>query len=142
MNSNTKSANAGGDQSTGATDVLNEYTIEYAEDLFKRDTVLQSTRKVNLMKYIPENRKILIIQENSDSVIVMNEDFDILSKLESSKVVPTVAPTGTSKENLAAKASKVDKLNSIRRFYIYIIFFTLFIFFLKKESFFFKSLLS
>ena len=73
------------------------------------------------MKYIPENRKILIIQENSDSVIVMNEDFDILSKLESSKIIPTVAPTGTSKENLAAKASKVEKLNSIRSFHIYII---------------------
>ena len=60
------------------------------------------------MKYIPENRKILIIQENSDSVIVMNEDFEILSKLESSKIVPTVGPSGTSKENQAAKASKVE----------------------------------
>lgn len=45
-----------------------------------RDTVLQSTRKVSMMKYIPETKKILVVSEGADSILVLSEDFNVLSK--------------------------------------------------------------
>ena len=60
--------------------MLNEYTIEYAEDLHMRDSVLLATRKVSLMRYIPETKKILVISEDADNILVMKEDFTVLSK--------------------------------------------------------------
>jgi hypothetical protein len=63
-----------------ASEVLNEYTIEYAEDLHMRDSVLLATRKVSLMRYIPETKKILVISEDADNILVMKEDFSVLSK--------------------------------------------------------------
>ena len=71
--------------------MLNEYTIEYAEDLHMRDSVLLATRKVSLMRYIPETKKILVISEDADNILVMKEDFTVLSKgvLSASKCLYT-----------------------------------------------------
>ena len=60
--------------------MFNEYTIEYAEDILMRDTELQSTRKIALMRYVPETKKILVIPENADNILVMDEDFKIVSR--------------------------------------------------------------
>ena len=59
------------------------------------------------MKYIPENKKILIIQENSDSVLIMNEKFDILSRLESSKIIQLNGSSSSMKDNQGTKLIKV-----------------------------------
>ena len=50
-----------------------------------RDTVLQSTRKVDLMRYVPELKKILLISEGSDSIMVMSDDFNVLSRGKQTK---------------------------------------------------------
>ena len=77
-----QSTKSGLGSSETAADILNEYTIEYAEDIAMRDTVLQSTRKVDLMRYVPELKRILLIAEGSDSIMVMSDDFSVLSRGE------------------------------------------------------------
>jgi hypothetical protein len=88
LSSQGKAKGLGGVDPTGGSDILNEYTIEYAEDISRRDQILQSTRTVSLMRYVPENKKILLISENSDNILVMDSEFKLLSKIEATRVQP------------------------------------------------------
>jgi hypothetical protein len=40
------------------------------------------------MRYVPENKKILLISENSDNILVLDSEFKLLSKIEAARVQP------------------------------------------------------
>jgi hypothetical protein len=63
------------------SNVLNEYVIEYKEDVLRRDTILSSHRIVTLMKFIPELRKFIILTENSNHFLLVDEDFKINTEI-------------------------------------------------------------
>lgn len=77
---------SGGDGKASESDNLDEYIIEYGEDILMRDRYLSPHRYVSLMKYIPDIRRILIVTEGSDSILIFDESFRLKSQLYPSKV--------------------------------------------------------
>ena len=53
-----------GDNTVGGDYSLEQYVIEYGEDFLYRDRVLSAYRDVVQMRYVPENRKILVSAAN------------------------------------------------------------------------------
>lgn len=51
-----------------------------------RDHVLSAYRFISLMRYVPDNRKILIISEDADNVMIFDEKFRLHTQLYPSKV--------------------------------------------------------
>ena len=76
----------------GGRDNLNEYIIEYAEDILLRDNVLSEFRQILGFKHVPQEKRILITLNDSDDVLVFNEKFDLLSRIEpcNLKVLPGI----------------------------------------------------
>jgi hypothetical protein len=60
-----KSSNPATSSGKDEANTLDEYSIEYGEEPLMRDHILSSHRFVVNMKFIPENRKIFVIQEVS-----------------------------------------------------------------------------
>lgn len=65
---------------------LEQYVIEYGEAHLDRDHVLSAYRFISLMRYIPENRKIVVISEDADNVLIFDEKFRVHTQLYPSKV--------------------------------------------------------
>ena len=98
--SNKRSDNTVGDFS------LEQYVIEYGEDFLFRDRVLSAYRMVAQMKYVPENRKILVhrlfttsfskcinrvcwyqlVAEEADSIQFFDDRFHVYSVLQPAKL--------------------------------------------------------
>ena len=55
------------------SDSLNEYVIEYAEDLMHRDTLLSPYRLISIFKWEPTIRSIMLVQQDSDCIILFSE---------------------------------------------------------------------
>jgi hypothetical protein len=51
---------------------LEQYVIEYGESHLERDRVLSAYRFISLMRYVPENRKILVIPEDAGNIVCHN----------------------------------------------------------------------
>ena len=60
---------------------IDEYVIEYAEDSLRRDTVLSPYRQAALMRFVPAERRFLIIPDESDRVVLMDEKFKIRGEI-------------------------------------------------------------
>lgn len=73
-------------ESNGNEDNLDQYVVNYGEDLLERDHVLSSHRHNVVMKFIPENRRILVVPEDSDHILILNENFHIHSTLYPHKI--------------------------------------------------------
>lgn len=65
---------------------LEQYVIEYAEAHLERDRVLSAYRFTSLMRYVQDTRKILVISEDADNVMIFDEDFKLHTQLYPSKV--------------------------------------------------------
>lgn len=65
---------------------LEQYVIEYGEELLQRDHVLSAYRFVTLMRHVPETHKLLVISEDSDYVLILDEKFRTHSQLYPNKV--------------------------------------------------------
>lgn len=65
---------------------LEQYVIEYAEAHLERDRVLSAYRFISLMRYVNETRKIVVISEDADNVMIFDEDFKLYTQLYPSKV--------------------------------------------------------
>lgn len=81
-NSRNGQVNASGE--TGFS--LEQYVIEYGEEVLQRDHVLSAYRFVTQMRYIPETKKILLIPEDSDNILILDEKFRLYTQLYPSKV--------------------------------------------------------
>jgi WD40 repeat protein len=66
---------------------LDEYVIEYAEDFTARDHFLSPHRTVHSLRYIPEMKRLVLILHDSDSIVMVDENFRIMSQLCPSKVL-------------------------------------------------------
>ncbi len=53
-------SNKQGDNTVGGDYAMEQYVIEYGEDFLYRDRVLSAYRDVVQMRYVPENKKILV----------------------------------------------------------------------------------
>lgn len=69
------------------SDSLDEYVIEYGEELMLRDRVLSPHRYITLMRHVPETRRLLVIPEGSDNIFIFDEQFKLRSHLYPSKIV-------------------------------------------------------
>ena len=65
---------------------LEQYVIEYQEQILERDHILSAYRYVSLMRHIPELRKIVVIAEDADNVMVFDEKFRIHAQLYPYKI--------------------------------------------------------
>ena len=57
--------------------ILDEYTIEYSEDMLMRDKVLPAQSSVSCMRYIPETQKIAVIVNNSSFIRILDDTFNL-----------------------------------------------------------------
>eukprot|EP01033_Poteriospumella_lacustris_P016806 gene16806-12025_t len=48
---------------------LDQYVIEYGEEVLQRDRILSAYRLVSVMRYVPDSRKIYIISEDADNIL-------------------------------------------------------------------------
>eukprot|EP00981_Chlorochromonas_danica_P013586 scaffold6531_cov169-Ochromonas_danica.AAC.8 len=65
---------------------LDEYVIEYGEEILHRDHILSAYRFVSQMRYVGETHKLLVIPEDSDHVLLLNEKFHLHAQLYPSKI--------------------------------------------------------
>jgi hypothetical protein len=103
------------------TNSLDEYSIEYGEEPLLRDHVLSSHRFVSNMKFVPENRRIFVIQEDSDNVLIMNEKFKIMSQIYPSKIqiLGSVTKSDANKDGGGGNNSAATALGALRRINVY-----------------------
>lgn len=109
-----------GDTSTNNNDDLDEYVIEYNEEILLRDRVLSNHRQNVLMRFIPTTRKILIVPENSDKIILFSESFKVHSELYPSKIkaigntIPSISTEEAEIQNSRAN-SKSDPVSNYQK---------------------------
>lgn len=80
---NKKAIGSGKDTMSQA---LDSYVIEYGEEFLQRDHILSAYRMVSVMRYIPETRKVFIVSEDSDNILMLDEKFRMHAQLYPSKV--------------------------------------------------------
>lgn len=67
---------------------IEEYIVEYEEDVTKRDHTLSSHIPVQSMKYITENKLILVVPIQSEIIYVFySKSFHLRSKIDPSQIV-------------------------------------------------------
>jgi WD40 repeat protein len=91
--------------------VIIEYVIEYGEDVLMRDHVLASHRYISMVRHITDNKRFLVIPEDSDHIIVMDEEFRLISQLFPYKV-QIVGGAMTKKQLEAANAAQAPGAGS------------------------------
>ena len=70
--------------------VLNEYVITYTEDLAKRDKFLSSQKEVWSTHYFPDNRRLAVVNKNSDRVMIVDEHFNLITTIECNRLSSAV----------------------------------------------------
>ena len=91
---------------------LEQYVIEYQEQILERDHILSAYRYVSLMRHIPELRKIVVIAEDADNVMVFDEKFRIHAQLYPYKI-QTLGSFSTKLET-EIKEKQIKNPNHIR----------------------------
>ena len=70
--------------------VLNEYVITYTEDVVKRDKFLSSQKEVWSVHYFPDNRRLAVVNKNSDRVMIVDEHFHLITTIECNRLSSAV----------------------------------------------------
>ena len=96
---------------------LEQYVIEYAEAHLDRDHVLSAYRFISLMRYVQETRKILVISEDADNVMIFDESFRVHTQLYPSKV--QIIGNFSKDSASDSKADKGPKTSGFPRVVIY-----------------------
>ena len=65
---------------------LDRYVIQYGEDISLRDKFLSAFRHHSVMHYVNELKRILLVSEDSDHILILNENFKLVSKLYPNKI--------------------------------------------------------
>lgn len=68
------------------SDSLDEYIIEYGEDMLLRDKFLSNFRFASLMQYIPVLKKFMMVVEDSNVVNITDDKFRPISKINPTKI--------------------------------------------------------
>jgi WD40 repeat protein/Ca2+-binding EF-hand superfamily protein len=80
------SSKQAGSMAEPGSDVLDEYKIQYREVLHLRDRHLSAHRLISLCKHVPEIKRILVIPEGANHVLIFNESFQLFSTLDPNDV--------------------------------------------------------
>jgi hypothetical protein len=65
---------------------LNQYSIEYSENMDVIDTTLTSYLTLHQVRYVPENRRLLVLEESGHELFVFNDQFGHLSTIDPMKI--------------------------------------------------------
>ena len=65
---------------------LDVYHIEYIEERQRRDRVLSSQQVLWAMRYFPGSKRIAIIPTDSDRIMMMDENFTLLTTIEGARL--------------------------------------------------------
>jgi hypothetical protein len=65
---------------------LDQYVIEYGEEVLHRDHILSAYRFVAQMRHIPETRKIILIPEDSDNILILTEQYQLHAQVYPNKI--------------------------------------------------------
>lgn len=100
---------------------LDQYVIEYGEEILQRDHILSAYRLVSVMRYVSEVRKLLIISEDSDNVLVLDEKFRLHAQIYPTKlqVVGGASALTKPKESSNESITKATKSSHQPRSMIY-----------------------
>eukprot|EP01038_Epipyxis_sp_PR26KG_P009407 gene9407-12668_t len=85
---------------------LDQYTIEYGEELLQRDHVLSAYRLVSVMHFVRDNRRIIVIPEDSDNIMILDEKYRIHAQLYPSKLQVVGGSASKDKSNSTFDGSK------------------------------------
>lgn len=62
-------------------DALDNYVIQYGEDTIVKDHVINSYTPISVMRYLHDMHRIMVIQEKSDKVLMVNDSFNLIGEL-------------------------------------------------------------
>jgi WD40 repeat protein len=89
---------------------LDQYIIEYGEEILQRDHILSAYRLVSQFRYVPEVRKLLVLSEDADNVLVLDEKFRLHAQIYPTKlqVIGNAKPKdhGNDSSNAGGKNTK------------------------------------
>ena len=86
-------------------DTLDEYVIEYGEDMLLRDKFLSNFRFASVMQYINVLKKFLVVVEDSNIVHITDDKFRPISKINPLKI--QIQGDLQSKEEVGAASSNL-----------------------------------
>jgi len=98
----------GGDGGPVASHSLDEYVIEYGEDITLRDKLLSPHRPVTLMKYFPEPKRFAIIPDDAEQVLIFDDKFKLRSQLS-----PYNLPIPSGKREAGSKESSNNEVAAV-----------------------------
>ena len=77
-----------GDATTAASSLqnLNQYTIEYTVNHDIIDSTLTSYLPLNLVRHIPESKRLMVLEDSGREMLVFNEDFQHLCTIDPLKL--------------------------------------------------------
>jgi hypothetical protein len=70
----------------GGSDSLNDYVIEYSEDIMLRDKILSPYRMITNFKWVQAVRRFALIQDESPYIMFFNEAFECTSNIYPNKL--------------------------------------------------------
>ncbi len=88
------------------TNALDEYTIEYMENIALRDNVLSPHRLVTLMRHFPEINRVFVAVEDGESLYAFDEKFEVKSMINP-VVITTKAHSNEKGPAIADRDKKV-----------------------------------
>lgn len=91
---------------------LDQYVIEYGEEVLQRDRILSAYRLVSVMRYVPDTRKIYIISEDADNILMLDEKYRLHAQLYPSKIqIPGPGAASSTSKNAVAAAAALAAAN-------------------------------
>eukprot|EP01042_Synura_sphagnicola_P005354 gene5354-6827_t len=85
---------AGSSNPLAENDLLDQYFIEYVEEVGHRDTTLNSFLPIANMRHVPEAKRLIVVPEDSDHVILFDDRFNHLANISPAKVKGTAGALG------------------------------------------------
>ena len=77
---------------------INESVVEYNEDPSRRDHFLSSSHDIWEMRHFPDTHRIAIIFKNWDRIMMVDENFKLLTMIEGGKLCATEIGTKVTTE--------------------------------------------
>jgi hypothetical protein len=108
---------AGNKEAASSADArnLDQYIIEYGEDILLRDHFLSQQRGVSMLREIPNSSRMILIQDEGETVMLIDEDFRPRANFEPPKLISYATPERTHVKRQAEALAA----GSYRRVYVY-----------------------
>ena len=111
---NVSASTTSGTAASAENDLLDQYFIEYVEEVSHRDTTLNSFLPISNMRHVPENKRLIVIQEDSDQVMLFDDRFNLLSRITPAKVKGAAGSLNSVKESTSMSSNNGSNSIEIR----------------------------